>query len=224
MAMLGVAAAFLLITHFGLSSARTRTALVARLGEKRFLGLYSLVALVAFVWLGTAYADAPYREIYAAAPGLRWIPLLVMPIALWFIIGGVITPNPTSVGQEEHIAAAPRGLVRITRHPFLWGVALLSLSHMVANPDFAAWLLFGSLTALSLGGTIAIDAKKARKDPNAWSSFSRRTSNLPLAAILAGRQQFAGREALMPSLPIALGLYGLLLFAHPWLFGASPMP
>lgn len=224
MNMLIAAAAFLLITHFGLSSTALRPALVGRLGEQRYLGLYSLIALIAFMWLGVAYAKAPYLELYPAAPALRWIPFLAMPFALWLIVGGVITPNPTSVGQEKRMAAEARGLVRITRHPFLWGVGLLSLSHMVANGDLGSWLLFGTLASLSLGGTTLLDRKKARGNPSAWAQFAKHTSNLPFAAIIRGRQGFVLREAAVPSLPIALLLYAVLLFAHPWLFGVSPLP
>src|SRR3712207_4690295 len=105
MSMLIAAAAFLLITHFGLSSTGIRPVLAARLGEQRFLALYSVVALIAFIWLGLAYARAPYRELYQPVPALRWIPLLVMPFALWLMVGGVITPNPTTVAQENRLAS-----------------------------------------------------------------------------------------------------------------------
>jgi uncharacterized membrane protein len=224
MSMLIAAAAFLLITHFGLSSTGLRPALASRLGERRFLALHSVIAVMAFIWLVSAYANAPYRELYRTGPAVRWIPLLVMPFALWLMVAGVITPNPTSVAQEKRLSSEPRGLVRITRHPFMWGVGLLSLSHMAANGDLAAWLLFGTLALLALAGTLFIDAKKARADPDAWARFAARTSNLPFAAIAAGRQRLAVAEALMPGLPIALLLYGALLFAHPWLFGVSPLP
>ena len=49
-----------------------------------------------------------------------------MLIALLFAVIGVSTPSPTRVGMESQLTQGPeraRGMVRITRHPFLWGVA-----------------------------------------------------------------------------------------------------
>lgn len=36
-----------------------------------------------------------------------------------------------------------RGIVRITRHPFLWGVALWALVHFIVNGDLASVILSG---------------------------------------------------------------------------------
>jgi len=80
-----------------------------------------------------------------------------------------------------------RGIVRITRHPFLWGVALWALVHLIVNGDLASFILFGSLLLLALGGTVAIDAKRRRKFAGGWAQFAQTTSSVPFAAILSGR-------------------------------------
>ena len=82
-----------------------------------------------------------------------------------------------------------RGIVRITRHPFLWGVALWALVHVVMNGTLAALVFFGSLLLLAVGGTASIDAKRRRRLGNAWQGFSAVTSNVPFAAVAAGRNQ-----------------------------------
>ena len=48
------AAALLLASHYGISSTPLRAWLVARIGERPYLALYSLVALGALVWLISA--------------------------------------------------------------------------------------------------------------------------------------------------------------------------
>src|SRR2546429_9012140 len=82
-----------------------------------------------------------------------------------------------------------RGMVRVTRHPFLWGVALWSLVHLIMNGDLASVILFGSLLLLALGGTVAIDAKRRRKFGDGWRQFAQTTSSVPFAAILNGRNR-----------------------------------
>ncbi|HEY0833283.1 MAG TPA: NnrU family protein [Azospirillum sp.] len=223
---LAAAGAFLLLTHFGISSTPLRAALAGRLGEKGYLGLYALIAALAFVWLVWAYATAPLVPLWNVEPWQRWVPLLAMPVALLLIIAGESTPNPTAVGRSALLESADpaRGILRVTRNPFLWGVALWALAHIVPNGDAASLLLFGTLAVLALVGSVLIDAKLARRRPDAWARYSAVTSNVPFAAILAGRQrlvlgEFRGRLPL-----VVLVVYVALLLLHPWLFGVSPLP
>ena len=67
-----VAALFLLVSHFGISSTPLRPWLVARLGERVYLAVYSLVALAAIVWLVRAWAQAPTSSSGRSAPRPRW--------------------------------------------------------------------------------------------------------------------------------------------------------
>ncbi len=226
MASLTAAGLFLLITHFGISSTPLREALVGRLGEKPYLGLYSLVAALAFWWLGSAYADAPTTLLWPTYGWQAWVPLLVVPVALLLIVAGLSTPNPTAVGQTgrlDHPDAA-RGILRITRNPFLWGVGLWALAHMVPNGDTASLVLFGTLAVLALGGSALIDAKLARSLGPVWDRYATGTSNVPFAAILAGRQRFVWREIGWARLGGALVMYAALLHLHKWVFGVSPLP
>jgi uncharacterized membrane protein len=94
----------------------------------------------------------------------------------------------------------------------------------LANGDGASVVFFGTLAALALGGTALIDAKRTRAAPPGWGVFLQATSNVPFAAILQRRQRFAPREIGLARVAAALGLYVLLLWAHPHLFGVSPLP
>src|SRR5262249_17465829 len=116
------------------------------------------------------------------------------------------------------------GILRITRHPFLWGVALWSAFHLLANGDRASIILFGSLLVLAVAGTYSIDAKRARKMGVAGGPVAKATSNIPFAAIIAGRNSLKVGELLDYRLLIAVVVFLVVLFAHPWLFSASPFP
>lgn len=219
-----LAVALLFATHYGISSTALRERLVARLGERSYLLLYSLLSLGVLVWLILAYRRAPYLEIWGAPAWSAWVPLLVMPFALLLLACGVSTMNPTAIGSPDTLdqAEPARGILRITRHPFMWGVALWALAHIVPNGDAAAVVLFGTFAALALLGTLLIDRKFALRRGAQWQRFVAVTSNLPFAAILAGRQRLALAEIGWRRVAVALLLYVVLLALHPWLFGLSP--
>jgi uncharacterized membrane protein len=199
--------------------------LVARLGERVYLALYSLIGLAAISWLISAWARAPYIELWAPAPWLAWVPLLVMPPALLLVVGGLSAPNPTAVGAPDVLGRSEpvHGVFRITRHPVMWGVGLWAGSHLVANGDLASLVLFASLGALALIGTLLIDRKHAARRGADWQRFAAASSNLPLGAILSGRQRIVFAEIGWWRVGLALAIFALLLAVHPWLFGGAPL-
>lgn len=225
MGELTLATVFLLASHFGLSSTGLRPWLVQRLGVGVYLGGYSLIALGAFAWLISAYNRADMIPLWSASALQPWVPLLIMPIALLLLVGGLTTPNPTIAGKAfiDNRIDPPVGILCITRHPTMWAFALWAISHLVANGDLASLLLFGTIATLALIGTALIDARYQQRLGAVWDTFAAQTSNLPFGAIVTGRQQLdlAGIGWWRPAL--ALGLYLVLLMLHPWLFGVSPL-
>src|SRR5215813_10365892 len=188
------ASAYFLLIHFGVSGTKLRDTLVARLGEGPYRGAFALASLLGLVWMGYAYRHAPTIPLWGLLLGFRPAAYVLVLIALIFVVIGIATPSPTRVGMESKLAQGPdiaRGMVRITRHPFLWGVALWALVHLIVNGDLASLILFGSLLVLALGGTAAIDAKRRRNFGAQWVQFANATSNLPFAAIAAGRNRLA---------------------------------
>ena len=221
-----LAAIVFVATHLGLSSTGLRGVLVGAVGERGFLALYSIVAAVAIAWLVIAFrASDATTPIWGPDARLRWVAFALMPIAFVSLVGGFLVRNPTAVGQEGQVQAAGEGagMVRITRHPFQWAVVLWAIAHIVANGNVASLLLFGSFGVVSLAGTFLIDRKKAARLGAAWQPFATATSNVPFAAIIAGRNRLVLREL---ALPIVLGLvlYAIvLLWAHRWLGGVPLM-
>lgn len=227
--LIAAAAVFILI-HLLISGTRLRDALVRRMGEGPYMGLFSLASVAALVWLGFAYAGARNEAwnlaYWGVTAGGRHLQLTLQVIAFLFIVLGLATPNPTSVKQEGVLDRedAVKGVLRVTRHPFLWGVAIWAAGHLVVNGDRASLILFGSLLLLALFGTASIDAKRRRLLGDRWSGFAAQTSNIPFAAILTGRQKLRLGEFGLIKPAIALAVYGALLFAHPYLFGVPALP
>jgi uncharacterized membrane protein len=114
------------------------------------------------------------------------------------VVIGLTTPSPTVTGGTGALDRddAVRGILRVTRHPFLCGVALWAALHLILNGDAAALVLFGALLVLALIGPSSIDAKRQRAFGARWERFAAATSILPFAAIAAGRELRLGRSAL----------------------------
>jgi uncharacterized membrane protein len=124
--------------------------------------VFSIVSLAAIVWLVMAYKDAPYVATWGILEWWKPIAMILMLPAVFLAVIGLTTPNPTSVGQEGRVARSPEGVVRVTRHPFLIGVGMWAVVHLIANGDVASFIFFGALAVTALAGTVSIDAKRRR--------------------------------------------------------------
>src|SRR3546814_6752710 len=77
-----------------------------------------------------------------------------MPVAAVLLVAGITTRSPTAVGGDAVLddPRTVRGILTITRHPFLNATGLWALAHLAANGDLASILLFGALALLSYAG------------------------------------------------------------------------
>lgn len=220
MLQLVLATAAFLATHF-VSSTPLRAALVGAAGERGYLGLYSLAAFATIFWMVFAYNRAPVEPLWT---GLRHVPAAVMPFAFIFIVSGVLSKNPTAVGQAKLLAREDpaHGILRVTRHPVMWGILLWAGAHIVARGDVKSVIFFGGFLLLAALGTRAIDARKSRESSGQWPRFAALTSNIPFVAIAQGRNQLRLGEIGLVKLVFGLIAYGGVMLAHPWLFGVRP--
>lgn len=230
MTMLLAAAAVFLAIHFLVSGTRLRDGIVGVIGEGPYMGLFSLASLGAIIWLCISYNQAQASGndplLYELGVGVKHLAMPVVLIAFLLAVPGLFTPNPTSV-KQEFVAAkldAAKGIVAVTRHPFLWGVAIWSAMHLALNGDEASVILFGTFFILSLLGPLSIDAKRRRKMGADWDGFAARTSNVPFAAVLSGRAKLNWGELLDWRMAVAVLLFALVLFGHAHVIGVSPFP
>ena len=209
-----------LATHW-VPSTPLRAVLVKSIGERAYLGLYSLVAFATLGWMIHAYLKAPLEPLW---PGLRHVPAATMPFAFILLVGGLLQKNPTAVGQSKLLGLEEpaRGVLRVTRHPVMWAILLWAGAHLLARGDLKSLVFFGGFFVLAALGTRLIDARKAGERAEDWKRFAASTSNIPFVAIAQGRNRFRAGEIGLVKVAFALILYGGLLLAHPWLFGARP--
>jgi len=217
-----LSASFFLGIHLLISGTKIRDTITTRIGEQAYLGLFSLASLGGLVWMCLGYASSPTIELWAFKPAMwTFAAVVTMPVAFFLAVVGLTTPNPTAVGAERLVDGDDpvRGILRITRHPFLWGAGIWAATHLVANGDLASLIFFGAFLVLTASGTRAIDRKRARTLGPKWQTFSQSTSNLPFAAITSGRNMFVPTELLSWRLAAAVLAYALVYLYHASLFG-----
>ena len=230
MSNLIAAALVFLSIHLFVSGTRLRDALTKSIGERPYLGLFALASLIVIVWLATAYnaasASAENRVLYDLGIGVRHLGIPVVALAFLLGVQGLLAPNPTAVQQENTAASegTVKGVLRITRHPFLWGVMIWSAFHTAANGDLASVIFFGTFFVNALFGTFLIDAKRKRKLGRVWDTFAYKTSNLPFAAAFSGRNKLRIGESFGERFWVALATFLIVLFVHAYVFGVSPFP
>ena len=100
------------------------------------------------------------------------------------------------------LAHAKTNVKRVIRHPQLTGLVVWAIGHLLANGDSRSVVLFGALGVWALIEMPLINRREGR-----WV----RPGPVPLTAEIR---------------PVAIGLviFAVVLFAHPYLFGVSPIP
>ena len=143
--------AIFLGAHVFVSMRGRRAALIARIGEWPYRGLFSLLAIVGVLLV--AYGFGSYRS---AGMIQLWNP------PAWTRHIVVVLMWPASI----MIAAAyiPGNIKRRLKHPLLIGVKTWAFAHLCANGDLGGILLFGAVLAWAVYDRISL---KRRSDPGA---------------------------------------------------------
>lgn len=218
-----LALAVFLASHVLPARLGLRSWLTRRIGEGAYLAGYSLLSLLLLAWLIDAAIRAPVIPLWPTGLGAYQLALALMLPASMLLLGGLLTPNPLSIGFVR-VAYDPvrPGLVGITRHPLLWGFALWAAVHVVANGELVPLIMFGGFALFALLGMWVVDRRKRRQLGIEWSRLAAPTSVLPFAAWSrpAARRWRVGD--LLLTLVGGIALYVLLLWLHPRLIGPDP--
>lgn len=226
MGLLILGAALFLLIHLLVSGTAMRAKLVARFGQKTYVRGFSIASAVGLGLMIYGYSGARFQGLWASAAGVRHGTAAVMLIACILLAGAFMRRNPTTVGMGGALRgeAPAKGMLRITRHPFLWAIALWALSHLAANGDLASVVLFGTLLIVALIGPFLIDGKLAAEHGADWERYAAVTSNVPFAAILTGRNKLSIAEIGWKTPALGVALYVVLLLLHPIVIGVTPLP
>ncbi len=196
-----LALALFVLIHVGLSATGLRSRLVGAIGEGPYRAVFSLASLALLAWMIQGYGamrgdpfDPLNEAVWAPPAWLLWPSMAISFLGVTLVVAGVLTPGPTLAGFESSSLKRPepaRGVLRITRHPVLWGAALWSLGHLLVNGERFALMLFGALGLMVIFGARSIDRKARARNAEGWDAFEAVTSNVPFAAIAQGRNRLA---------------------------------
>ncbi len=222
-------AVLFLAGHFVLSAAPVRSALIGTVGEQPFRGIYSLVALGTFIPLVVVFARHKHAGAMLwnlrADPPARWLVWLLMLVALVIFAASFMTPSPVQIGAPAGAGTdAPRGILKLTRHPSFVALSIFGLAHMLVNGWTGDLAFFATFPVLGIVGGWHQDRRKLREMGERYRRFVEQTSFVPGAALLSGRQR-CDPAADVPWLAVGIGVAALvvLIALHHRLFGGYPL-
>ena len=120
--------------HLIPSVAPLRAALVERLGEKPYRGVFGAVALASLAMIVWSFSRAPIEPVYAPPVWGRHAAMTVVPIALVLF---------AAANMPTHIRA-------LVRHPMLLGLLLWAVAHLLANGEQRSVVLFGGFALFAV--------------------------------------------------------------------------
>lgn len=130
--------ALFFIPHF-YSAMRSRAEerdIRAKMGEAKYMGLYSLITLAGFVLMIWGYAKTPPGEILFEGPHDLHHYAWVFMVISFTLLAAAYTP----IGYIK----------RTVQHPMMLAVLIWGASHLVMGGDLRKLLLFGGFTAYAL--------------------------------------------------------------------------
>jgi uncharacterized membrane protein len=120
-----------------------RAAVVERVGEGPYKGLFALLSLVGILLIGYGFAlyrANGYIDIWMPPRWTRHVTELLVWPAIIAIVAAYI----------------PSEIKRVLKHPMLVGVKLWAVAHLVSNGDLGSIILFGSILAWAVYDRISL--------------------------------------------------------------------
>ena len=177
-----------------------RQAILERLGEKAYKGVYTLVSLLGFGLMVFGFDQVRWDSPLLWAPPV-WVKHAA---ALLMLLSLVLLAS----------AYTPRNAIKVRlHHPMVLSVKVWALAHLLANPRLADVVLFG---AFLLWSVLNFRAARQRDRLAAASEQAGEGS--------AALQPEISISATWRAIGIGVVVWAFLLSrGHTWLFGVSPM-
>ncbi|MGE3159457.1 MAG: NnrU family protein [Xanthobacteraceae bacterium] len=177
--------------HLFVTCRGQRAAVIARIGEWPYKGLFSLVSLIGLIVIGYGYGD------YRAAD---WINVWSPPRWTHYVTQLLMWPASIFV-----VAAYIRGdIYRKLKHPMLVGVKTWAVAHLISNGDLGSIILFGSFLAWAVFDRITL---KRRTDPGAPEIPVRGRRN-DIIAVVVGTLLYLALGLLFHPLVVGVPVFG----------------
>jgi uncharacterized membrane protein len=126
-----------------------RAALIARIGEWPYKGLFAVLSIAGLYLIGKGFAlyrDTGMIEVWDPPDWTRHITIALMWPAAVFVTAAYI----------------PGDIKRVLKHPMLVGVKLWAVAHLISNGDLGSMIIFIAVLAWAVYDRITL---KRRSDP-----------------------------------------------------------
>lgn len=211
------------VSHIGMTAPAVRGPLAGRFGERGFQALYSLISLLLLSGALFLWRRLGPQPLWVA-PHWAWPFCSALMLLASVLFVGSLTPANKALAGVPVDDRPAAGVLRITRHPMMWGFGIWALVHAWLSGSLPTVLLALAILIVALGGAAHQDGRKRAAGGALWQRYAGATSFWPLGAQIVGRQPWA---SLWPGLlPVAGGLllWALATYAHPALLGAPAVP
>jgi uncharacterized membrane protein len=184
------------LAHSGLAS--LRPAAVREIGERAYRVLFAAVSLAGAgltisYFVGHRY-DGMQLWTLQGIPGLREAVYAATFVSFLLLYPATFNLAEVAAIKKPGFRIYETGVMRITRHPQLWGQVMWCVAH-------CAWMGTSLSVTASLGlvahHCFAVwhgDRRLRARFGEEWDAYASRTSVLPFRAVVDGRQKIAWRE------------------------------
>ncbi len=183
--------------HVFVSMRGHRAALIARLGEGPYKGLFSLVSLIGLVLLSYGFARYRTEGVIPLWYPPAWTRYIVQ-IAMW----------PASIALVA--AYIPGDIKRVLKHPLLVAVKIWAVAHLCANGDLGGIILFGAVLAWAVYDRITLKRRTNVRSPP--SPVGGRRNDV--IAVVVGTIVFLALGLLFHPLVIGVPVFGTPALGH----------
>lgn len=194
LAVLIAGLAMFLGVHVFITRRTARAALIARIGEGPYKGLFSLISAAGFILIIVGfglYRRTGWIDVWTPPAWTRHVAIVLVWLAFICITAAYV----------------PGDIKRRLQHPMLVGVKLWAVAHLLANGDPGSIVLFGSVLGWAVFDRVSL---KHRADPGGLAIPVGGRKNDAIA-ILIGTILFAAFGYVFHPLWIGVPVFGTSL-------------
>jgi uncharacterized membrane protein len=211
------------IVHSGLASLRPWAE--TKIGARAFRVIFALASLgiavpMVIYFFNHRYDGAQLWDLQGV-PGIKGAIATLSAISFFFLYPATFNLLEIAAIQKPTVHLYETGIIRISRHPQMVGQVIWCFAHMLWLGTSFMVVTCAGLVAHHLFAVWHGDRRWLAKHGAAFAAAQARTSVVPFAAIVQGRQQLVWQEFLKPAYVGVAAFIGLFWWLHPILIDAT---
>ncbi len=220
--MLGLLFLFAL-AHSGLAA--LRIGLEKKVGPRLYRVFFALISLSLAVpmiayFLAHRYDGVQLWQVQSV-PGIEPLVWGLSAFSFLFLYPATFNLLEIAAIQKPQVHLYETGIIRITRHPQLWGQVIWCIAHTLWLGTSFTFITSLGLIAHHCFGVWHGDRRLEFRYGSGFLAVKERTSVIPFWAIFQGKQTLQFQEFLKPAYVGVAIFVGLFWWAHPLLYRAG---